>query len=114
MFGTKNKPTPDLELFTIYDSKTESYRAPLMAVNRHELIRDTQNMFADPAQAKNTYLLNAEDFAIFKVGEFDRKTGVLTPVPHEHVANMHDLRAVVQKRTPPVGLDIGQSGPQGH
>lgn len=105
MFGKKDKAQADLEYFTIYDSKTESYREPSLAINRHDLIRQIQNMFADPAQAKNVYLVNAEDYAIFKVGEFDRKTGIITSTPHEHIANMHDIRAVVQKQKPVLTAD---------
>ena len=100
MFG-KNKKSPDLEVFTIYDSKTSSYRQPTFAINQHDLVREVINMFKDPSQAKNQYLTNAEDFSIFKIGSYDKSTGKLETVDLEHVANMNDLRAMAQR-------DLGQ------
>lgn len=98
MFGNKkNEKTdlPDLEYFTIFDTKTSSYREPILAINRHDLLRAIQNDFSDPAKAaKNQHYQNAEDFQIFKVGEYDKKSGTITGVHHEHIANMHDIKAV--------------------
>lgn len=111
---TRQQGEPDLEYFTIYDSKTKSYKEPSLAINRHDLIRQITNMFADPDQAKNRFLVNAEDFSIFKVGEFDRKTGQITACKHEHIANMHDIRAAVRAKGTSL-MDSGSaSEPQGH
>lgn len=116
MFGqpTKPKNNPDLEYFTIYDSKTESYREPSLAINRHDLIRQFTNMMKDPGQTKNLYYTNAEDYSIYKVGEFDRKTGIITSTPHEHVVNLHELRSIVHKETKTPDAIFGATENRGH
>lgn len=96
----KEKPQVDLEMFTIYDTKVGSYDVPTFAVNGHDLCRQIINMFTDPAQARNKYLVNAEDYTIFKVGEYSKTTGAITPVQHESVALMHELREAALKRDP--------------
>lgn len=97
MFSKKNKQPADLEVFVIYDSKVEAYENPHFAVNQHDLTRQVVNMFKDPAQGQNKYLLNAEDYAIFKIAEYSRKTGQLEAHPPQHVANMIDLRTVAKR-----------------
>lgn len=94
MFGKKTNHQADLELFTIFDSKTKSYREPTYAPNKDVLMREILNMMNDPGQAKNPLFLNAEDFSIFRIGSYDRKTGELLSQNLEHIANMHDLRAL--------------------
>lgn len=93
-----NKHQADLEVFTIYDSKTQSYGDPTFAINHHDLIRQVCNMFADPTQKTNRYLINAEDYSIFRIGTYDRKTGQLLTSQAEHIANMHDLRSISKPR----------------
>lgn len=87
---------PDIELFTIYDSKTKSYGTPTQAINRHDLMRNIVNMFQDPGQKANMLLLNAEDYSVFKIGSYSKKTGQIESQELEHVVNMHDLRAIAQ------------------
>lgn len=105
MFGKNNQPEPEFEYFTIFDSKTRSYREPILAINRHDLLRQVQNMFLDPKeQQKNPLYINAEDFSIFKIGEFDKKSGVITSTKQEHIANLHEIRASVEKDVGPRAL----------
>lgn len=95
MFGKKNsEKNADLEFFTIFDSKTNSYDVPTFAPNQNALIRDVINMFKDPSQKQNKFLLNAEDYSIFRIASYDKKTGQVESCNLEHVANMHDLRAI--------------------
>lgn len=96
MFGSKEVKEPDLEFFTIYDSKGKQYRSPMSALNSQVMIRDICNMMRDPGQAKNQLLVNAEDFSLFKIASYDYSSGLMSVFNHEHVANLHDLRAVVQ------------------
>lgn len=93
---TSEEPKFDLEFFTIYDSKTKSYDVPTFAVNKNDLIRQILNMFKDPSQRQNKFLMNAEDFSIFKIGSYSKHTGTCIPCALEHVANMHDLRSIAQ------------------
>lgn len=101
MFGKKQQI--DLEFYTVYDSKSKSYAEPFPAPNREVLLRDFANAFRKPeAKENNRYYINAEDFAIFKCGSFDRVSGKLEGDNLEHVANMHDIRAMVG-----TGPDVG-------
>lgn len=86
----------DIQLFTIYDSKTMSYGAPTFAANHLDLQRSLINMFKEPEQKNNKYLVNAEDYSIFRIGSFDKKSGQLVGQNLEHVVNLHDLRAMAQ------------------
>lgn len=90
------KPQVDLEMFVIFDSKTQSYGNPVTAPNHHDLQRQLINMFKDPSQSQNQLLLNAEDFSIFRIATFDKKTGILSSQNLEHIANVHDLRALAK------------------
>lgn len=100
MFGKTSKLQVDMEIFTIYDSKVEAYELPTFAVNGHDLCRQIINMFTDPAQARNKFLVNAEDYIIFKIGEYNKATGVITPTKPESIALMHELREAAWKRDP--------------
>lgn len=93
MFEKKKKDS-DLEMFTVYDSKTDSYRDPLFAVNSLDVLREFQNAFQDPdAPKKNSYFKNAEDFSLFKIGSYHRKTGLCEAHQPTHVVNFHELKA---------------------
>ena len=94
MFGqTKNKQEADLQIYTIYDSKTESYEDPRLAVNDADITRFLVNLFRDPRNANYKHLLNAEDYAIFRIGSYSRKTGTIESTNPTHVVNLHELRA---------------------
>lgn len=96
MFGNK-KEDPDMEFFTVYDSKSKSYKEPFPAPNVEVLLRDFVNAFKKPdASEKNTYYINAEDYSIHKIGNFNFKSGVLESIKMEHVINMHDLRSMAR------------------
>lgn len=101
----KPKKQTDLEFFTIYDSKTESYREPMLAINRLDMIRSLEGLFRDVRQEKNPLVTNSEDFSLFKVGSYDRKTGQLEPSNHEHIINLHELRASLSVQKAGVGID---------
>ncbi|WNK14306.1 MAG: nonstructural protein [Microvirus sp.] len=94
MFGPKIPKNADLELFTIYDSVSKSYDVPTFALNKNVLMRDVVNMFKDKNQINNKFLLNAEHYSIFKMGNYDKKTGLVEAHNLEHIANMHDLRTM--------------------
>lgn len=97
MFGNKSNQEADLEFFTVYDSKAGFYREPFPAKNKDVVLRDFLNAFKKPeAPKENVYYMNAEDYSIFKVGSFTMKTGLMSSINLEHVANLHDLRALAQ------------------
>lgn len=99
MFGSKQKErkSSDLDVFIIYDSKVGSYERPHFERNGQVVMREILNMFRDPAQAKNKYLVNAEDYSVYRVGTLDVSSGKLECFAPEHVCNMHDLRFMAQR-----------------
>jgi hypothetical protein len=103
----KNKPNPDLEVFAIYDSKVEAYGDPKFAINQHDFIRGILNMFKDPANAQNQFFLNAEDFSLFKIGSYTRKTGTFVPQQPTHCVNLHELRAISDRERAGNAQDVG-------
>lgn len=105
MLKNGKKNNADLEFFTIYDSKTESYREPMLAQNRFDMIRSLEGLYRDSRQATNQLITNAEDFALFKVGEFDRKTGLIVSTNHEHIINLHELRSSIRPQPIQTGID---------
>lgn len=97
MFNRNKSTSADLEFFTVFDSKSQSYSEPFPAQNREVVIRDFANAFKkEDAPKVNRYFMNAEDFAVFKCGQFDLKSGTLVGQSLEHVINLHDLRAATQ------------------
>lgn len=104
MFGKNKEDEASGHFYTVFDSKTKSYGEPFPAPNNAVLVRDFENAFRRPEAAeKNRYYLNAEDFSIFRCGSFNLKTGELQGCSLEHVANCHDIRAMVDARKGPAG-----------
>lgn len=93
----KDQPTNhDSEIFVIYDSKSGSYKLPINAPDKFEMIRSYEQIYLNTPQ--DQLIINAEDFSLFKIGEYYKKTGVLKLHDKEHVANCHELKAsLVQK-----------------
>lgn len=104
MFGRKNETKPELELYTVYDSVSQTYDVPAFSPNRHVLIRDVVNMLKDPAQAKNKYVTNAEDYTIFLIGSFDKTSGEIKGQSLERVAYMHELKSLAFREEGPGAL----------
>lgn len=104
MFGHNDKE-PDLEFFTVFDSKTKSYAEPFPAKNKDTVLRDFMNAFKNPeASTKNKYYINAEDYSLFRIGAFDHRSGKLSAQNAEHVVNFHDIRAMLQPENSPRAL----------
>lgn len=94
MFGQK-KQDPDLEYFTIYDAKVGFYRIPMTALNRFDMLRQIESLFQDPNQKSNELFTYAEDFQLFKIGDYSKKTGQISPHTPEHIANLHEIKTSV-------------------
>lgn len=105
MFGKNKDQDPDYELFTVHDIKSRTYGIPFPEKNSQVVLRDFLNAFNDSqAFEKNKYFRNAEDYSVFKVGNYDQRTGEITPIQREHVANLIDIKAMVTPR-PNVALN---------
>lgn len=96
----------DFEYFTIYDSKSRSYRDPVHTSNKLTFLRDLENLMKAPDARKSEYFLNAEDFSAFKIGSFDRKTGRISLCDPEHVVNFHDVRSMVEQQNVKLQRDV--------
>lgn len=98
MFGKKTEETPDLEMFTIYDTKVGNYRDPIFAINRFDMLRGIESFFRNPVNANDQMSTNSEDFQVFKIGSYIRKTGTVSGHHPEHIANLHEIRAITLQR----------------
>lgn len=101
MFGKTEKQNPDKEFFTIYDSKVGSYREPILSTNRFEMIRNLELFLRDPAKQNDPLFVNAEDFQLFKIGEYYLKTATIVAIKPEHVLNVHELKFSLQRSQAP-------------
>lgn len=104
MFGKKENP--DLEYFIIQDTKVGvPFREPVLAINRFDILRQIESLFSKPGEETNPLVQNSEDFQLFKIGEYNKRTGVITPCHHEHIANLFELKTAAQHRAAkPVGM----------
>lgn len=104
MFGTK-KEKADKELFSIYDSKVAHWGDPIIAINRFDMMRSYEVLLRQhPMDQKVT---NAEDFAIFKIGDYSSSTGRISSHAPEHVANLHELRVAFDHKNQPKSGPVG-------
>lgn len=100
MFGrNKEEIQKDFDVFAIYDSKVGSYDMPMFAMNEHDLTREIMNHFRDASKrSQNKFYINAEDYSLFKIGAYSKKAGKLITHDAQHVANLHELKAVIDQR----------------
>lgn len=101
LFG-KNEIKPDFSVFNIYDSKTESYRMPMYAINQFEMVRRIETIMSDPKNANDVLVTNPEDLTLFHTGYFSQKTGQYIPLDtFVSIVKIHELRQnpVIAERT---------------
>lgn len=66
------------KVFSVYDSKSETYSPPMLYTTKGEAIR----AFSDQANNKESSLcLHSEDFTLFEVGEWDDQSGEFNSKP---------------------------------
>lgn len=94
MFGSKNKQEaePDSQYFTVYDTKGGFYRDPIMHPNRHTMLRHLSMFYRNQENRLDQLFTNSEDFQLFKIGDYYKKTGTLVGHEPEHVANLHEVK----------------------
>lgn len=92
MFGKKEEQV-DSSFYTIYDTKSGSYRDPIISKDPAEIIRQLESNFLNPAMAYDQYVTHAEDFQLFKLATFNRKTGLINATQPEHVVNLNELKS---------------------
>lgn len=60
-----------LKLFSIYDSKSETYSVPHAVKTRGEAIRSLSDLLRE---GKHDFALHPEDYTLFELGTFDLLT----------------------------------------
>ena len=95
---------PDFEYFILFDSKAGIYREPMLSINRHDMLRQLDNIYKDPQQKQNVLVSNAEDFSLFKIGDFSRRTAKINWHEPEHIINLHEIKSAVYRENGPGAL----------
>lgn len=67
-----------LQVFSLYDKKTELYLMPVYAHNEGHVRRFFMSDFNNQNTSFNQF---PEDYRLFQLGEYDDKTGALIPLP---------------------------------
>lgn len=63
------------KIFTVYDSKIESYQSPFTANHKGYALRDFERVANDKSTQIGQY---PSDFTLFEIGEYDTQTGKIT------------------------------------
>lgn len=66
-----------LHLFSIYDSKVNSYQSPFPTTHQGYALRHFESLVNDTS---SPYGQNPSDFTLFSIGSFDTDTGKLEPL----------------------------------
>lgn len=72
----------NFQIFSVFDTKVQSFGLPFFAVNKGAAIRTISDAAADPSTMLNRH---PNDFALFLIGEFDSMAGSVRPVNPENV-----------------------------
>lgn len=101
-FAKNTEKFVDQECFAIYDSVAGTFQQPLFATNSLVVGRELEGLFQDPNHAKNILVTNPEGFSLCKIGQYDRKTGVLEGIAPEHVFTLKEIKSLVMQRQGPI------------
>lgn len=83
-----------LKMFTVYDSKAETYLRPFSMLTTGEAIRGFITTLNDP---QTEYCKYPADFTLFEIGTFDESMCVITPYSKlENLGNGINLKAKYQ------------------
>lgn len=83
-----NKPL--LEGYAIFDKKTDAYANVIFLPHIVAATRGLEQTMRDPNSMISQY---AEDYALYLVGYFDDKNGMLYPeIPPKHMFNLSTLK----------------------
>ena len=70
-----------MKLFSVYDSKTNSYSQPMTQLTTPSAIRDFSAECKKSDSRLNQF---AEDFTLFELASFDQDTGTIIPLATPH------------------------------
>jgi hypothetical protein len=63
------------QIFSIYDSQTELFEAPVTAVNKGDFIRQWSSLIND---GQSRFAVHSSDFSAFHIADFESSTGEVT------------------------------------
>lgn len=73
-----------MEVFSVFDTKAESYLQPFFAANRALALRS----FSDAANnASSQFAKHASDFVLFRIGTWDDQTATFESCAPENLGN---------------------------
>ena len=76
------------QLFSVWDSKAETWSVPFASDNKATALRE----FATLVQDGRTLIgMHPADFDLYKVGVFDVESGIVKSLSLDHLANGADL-----------------------
>lgn len=103
MFGKKApQQDPDQQFFVIFDAKVGHYWEPRPALNQHEVLRALDARMRD-GKSDDVLFTNAEDFQLFKIADYYKKTASLISHEPVHIANLHEIKAVAKRQVEQAG-----------
>lgn len=77
-----------MKLFTVYDSKAETWSNPMAFQNENVAIRSLGQVVKDRTTEIGAH---PEDFSLYLIGEWSQMTGTLTPVPAKCIIKAIEL-----------------------
>ncbi|AXL14723.1 nonstructural protein [Microviridae sp.] len=85
-----------LQIFTIFDSKTQAYLPPSFLQNEEVALRSIRDVLKDP---NHQFTKNPEDYSLWQIGLFDDEKGKITATPAPvHIASCHELIEVTDQQ----------------
>ena len=115
MFGKKQNEiiNEDFGVYVVYDQKAGVYKKPVLVENQVDLIREYEAMCKDPKANQDLVVTNAEDFKMFKIGSFCKRTGRLVAIDSEHIFNFIELRTMVNQKAEQEWLKLQSKNQEG-
>lgn len=79
-----------MNVYTVRDQKAEAYLRPFFCKTNGEALRAIMDVLGDRNHQFTKY---PEDFAVFRIGEFNEETGMLIPLQQiEFMWNIIDIQ----------------------
>ena len=82
-----------LGIYSIYDSKADSYLQPFFSPTDATAIRAVSDVVRD---SSHQFAKFAEDYTLFLVGLWDETSGALTAVAPKHLVGLWTLKAALK------------------
>jgi len=81
-----------LGLYTINDVKAANYLPPFTSMNNQTAIRQFSTAIMQEGHDFNN---NAEDYSLWRIGDYDTETTIIEQGNKELLANAHDIKSQI-------------------